>query len=218
MTTGNVSDFASRIISVLPPWFPDPVDAPVTYALIQGVATVMAQCYSLLSYVRLQTRLQTSTDGWLDLFSLDFFGLSLPRRTGEMDAAYRARIAASLFLEKGTRNGLVKALTLLTGTAPTVFEPARPQDAFCLGYSGLGVGMLGSYTLNNQALVTVAIPPGSGGANIAGLSATYAGLGSPYMAVVSQDTLYGSIRNQDVYNTVENTRPAGSTVWVKITS
>ena len=115
MANGDVADFSARIISVLPPWFPDPVDAPVVYALVQGIATVMAQCYSLLAYVKNQTRLATSTDGFLDLFATDFFGNSLPRRASEMDSAYRPRISASLFLEKATRHGLIQALTILTG-------------------------------------------------------------------------------------------------------
>ena len=218
MTTGSVSDFVSRLRSVLPNWFPDQSQAPVVFGLLTGIATALAQVFSLQTYVRLQMRLQTTTDGWLDLASLDFFGVSLPRKSGESDTSFLGRILANLFPEKGTRAGMVKALTLLTGRAPTIFEPARPQDAFTLGHSGLGIGQLGSYQLNNQAFVTVYRPQNMGGANIAGLGSTYAGLAAPYLAMADANDLYGAAANADIYASIQSVKPIGSTIWTKITT
>ena len=216
MVTGDVSDFIRRLQGVLPRWFPDPTAAPVLYGILQGVSVAMAQCYALLAYVRLQTRLQSSSDGWVDLASADYFGNSLPRKSSEADASFIARIMANLFPEKGTRNAMVRALTTLTGTAPTIFEPARPQDAFCLGRSGLGTGRLGSYVMNNQAFITVYLPASNGGALIAGLGSTYAGLGSSYLAMADAENLYNVIAHADVYAIIEATKPLASTMWTAI--
>jgi len=218
MATGSVSDFVSRIRSLLPNWFPDQSDSPVVFGLITGAATALAQAFSLQNYVRLQTRLQTTTDGWLDVASLDFFGLGLSRKNGESDTSFLKRILANLFPEKGTRHGMVRAVTLLTGNAPAIIEPARPQDALCLGHSGLGFGVLGSYQMNNQAFITVYRSASTGGASVAGLGSTYAGLAAPYLAMEDANSLYGAAANSDIYATIEATKPIGSTMWTRITT
>jgi len=69
----------------------------------------------------------------------------LPRNPGEPDTAFRTRIQARIFLEKGTRNGMIKALTLLTGRAPKIFEPARPLDTGAYNAGILAYGAAGGY-------------------------------------------------------------------------
>ena len=45
--------------------------------------------YGLTAYARLQTRIATATDGFLDLISFDFFGRRCPGKPQESDAAFR---------------------------------------------------------------------------------------------------------------------------------
>ena len=216
MATGDSVDFRNRIISVIPPWFGDVSTDPVIGGLIAGAAYVFAQCFSLLSYVRLQTRIETASDGWLDLVSLDYFGATLPRKANEADGPFRTRILAALFPQRVTRPGMMAALTMLTGTPPVLFEPWRPADAACAGYAYAGVSRAGSYNTPAQAFITVTLPPSNGGAIIAGAGSNYAGAGSNYMAAVGETTLAGNITDQDVYDTVNAFKAEGTTMWVQI--
>ena len=216
MATGDAADFQQRIIGVLPRWFGDVSSSPVVSGLIGASAYVFAQVYSLLAYVRLQTRIRTATDGWLDLASQDYFGNALPREGNEADTAFRARILATLFPQRVTRPGMLGALTVLTGTPPVLFEPWRPADCFVLGYSSLGIGQLGSYQMPAQAFISVTLPSGNGGAGIAGLGSNYAGLGSGWLALPGASQLAGSVSAQDVYDTVNAFKAEGTTMWVEI--
>src|SRR5580698_6737974 len=124
MAVGDQSDFVGRLRALLPNgWFAD--DAPVLNAVLNGSAYCLALMYSLIAYSKLQTRIATATDGFLDLVSFDYFGAFLMRRLNEMDAAFRVRIFQNLLREKATRHGIIKLLTDLTGQVPVVFEPWR---------------------------------------------------------------------------------------------
>jgi hypothetical protein len=141
--TGDQSDFFARIKARMPSgWFGS--DSPILDALIGGIASAFVTVYAAYQYLLAQTRLQTSTDGWLDLAAADYFGESgLPRLQSETDAAYRTRIKINIIRERGTRAALVKILTDLTGRAPVIVEPARPQDTGA--YGGLeSVTLVGS--------------------------------------------------------------------------
>ena len=222
MATGDQNDFQQRIISVMPSWFGDITTAPVIGGLISGASYVYAQCYSLLASARQQTRIATATGGfagYMDMIALaswDFFGDTLPRKPNEADGPFRARILAALFPQRVTRQGMMTALTLLTGTPPVLFEPWRPADAACAGYAYAGVSRAGSPNTPAQAFITVTLPSGNGGASIAGASCNYAGAGSPYMAAVSEAILAGNITDQDVYDTVNAFKAEGTTMWVQI--
>ena len=91
MATGDQTDILNRLRSVLPPWF-GTAATPVLNAVLSGFASGAAAVYSLLAYVRLQTRLGTATDGFLDMIALDFFGRRFQRLGNEMDGAFQARI------------------------------------------------------------------------------------------------------------------------------
>src|SRR5580698_332655 len=122
MSSGSQQDVVRRIKAVLPNgWFQG--DTPILDGVMNGIGWALAQAYSLISYARLQTRIATATDGFLDLISFDFFGSMYPRNPQESDSAFRSRIQAELFLERGTRHGLIRALQILTGRTPIVFEP-----------------------------------------------------------------------------------------------
>src|SRR5437762_266459 len=109
MTTGTQGDIVTRLKAVLPNgWFRG--DTPILDGVLNGIAWALAQVYSLTDYARLQTRIATATDGFLDLISFDLFGGAFPRKPQESDPGFRTRIQAELLLERGTRHGLIRAL------------------------------------------------------------------------------------------------------------
>jgi len=135
MATGTQADIFARLKAILPArWFGSPADStPILDAVLQGIANVLAFVYSLYAYAKLQTRISTATDGYLDLISADFFGTTLQRNTGQSDTSYRALILANLFREKATRNALIRVLQDLTGQTPIVIEPTKPADCGAYG-------------------------------------------------------------------------------------
>jgi hypothetical protein len=161
-------------------------------ALLTGIANMFAFVYSLFAYVRLQTRIATATDGFLDIIAGDFFGPNLPRGT-LADSSYRARIQASIFLTRNTRTALINVLTKITGRTPIVFEPARVADTgvYNNGTAAYGVaGAWGSLKCPYQSFVTAYRPL----------------VGSPQ---------YG-ITDADIYAAAEGVRMAGTQIWVRI--
>lgn len=133
MATGDQQDIYRRMRSQLPQWFGDEATSPVLNGLLQGLAYALAYFYSLLAYGRLQTRIKTATDGWLDMIAADFFGSALLRAANQSDTSFRNRILINLFRERATRAGLIKVLKDLTGRVPTIIEPLRPLDTGVYG-------------------------------------------------------------------------------------
>ena len=67
---GDTSDLVLRLRRLLPnSWFPD--SAPVLVGILSGIASALAQVYGLITYARLQTRIATTTDAFLDLAAYD---------------------------------------------------------------------------------------------------------------------------------------------------
>lgn len=134
MATGDKADIKARILAILPPWFL-PGSSPNASAVLSGSASALAAVYSLIQFVRTQTRLLTATGYFLDLAAFDYFGQGFQRRPGpEADANYRARILAEIFRPRVTRPALVTAVTQFVGVPPTIFEPWRPADTGALGW------------------------------------------------------------------------------------
>lgn len=210
-------DMPSRLKSLLPPsWFGDG-DAPVRDAILAALGAPVSWAYGLYSFVLAQSRLVTSSGIFVDLFSLDFFGKSLPRRSGETDGSYIPRIQAELVRPRNTRAAVAQALTDLTGTAPTLFEPWNPGDAAALGYTfGVGVGApIGSLSLTDQVFITVKSPGYSGVPNVAGIGTSAGGVGAGALALIgSQRT--GGVSNAEIYATVLRNVAGGIRAWVKI--
>ena len=93
--TGDQTDMQARLLAALPNgWFAD--EAPVLSGLLRGLGSGWAWLYSLLTYVRQQSRIATATDGWLDLIARDYGGPAWGRLTGETDTAFSARIMRNL--------------------------------------------------------------------------------------------------------------------------
>jgi Na+-transporting methylmalonyl-CoA/oxaloacetate decarboxylase gamma subunit len=228
MATGDQGDIESRIESYLPRgWFGDLIEAPIIGALISGMASVFAVMYLLIMFFWAQTRLDTSSGGWVDIWASDFLGNSLPRKSGESDASYIARIKIAIFQKRATRPAMMSVLTQLTGNAPIIFEPARPLDSGCLGAntgvnSFCGVARMGSLACPFGALITVFRPQVSGGSAGAAYSNAprWSAMGAPlshgYTGSLAAEKTAAS--DDDIYAAINATRPIATNIGVCITN
>jgi hypothetical protein len=225
--TGDENDMQARLLAALPNgWFAD--DAPILTGLLGGLANAWAWLYSVLAYVRLQTRIATATDGWLDLIARDYGGPTWARQTGETDAAFSARIMRNLQALRGTRSALIATITDLTGRRPKVFEPAYPPDTGGLNASGLGwntIGGWGNLTLPFQCFVTAYRPAGGGIANSSGwgsltaANATNFALGGWNTGALQYgdaSLIEGQITDAQILATVANCMPVATIAWTTL--
>jgi hypothetical protein len=224
MAVGNQADIFARLNSYLPRgWFAG--STPVKDALLQGIAAVLAQIYALYLYAKLQTRIKTATDAWLDLISADYYGANLPRISGESDTSFRARILANLFVPRTARPAMATVLTTLTGRAPIIFEPNNPFDVGAMnaptskGYCG--VARFGSMAVPFNALisayrpvVTGQITAGAGFCNAPKLSAMATPASQAYMASLAAQQ--AAVSDAAIYAAVNATRPAATIVGVSL--
>lgn len=236
---GDQADLFKRIKGVIPPWFSG-VD-PYLDSLIQGLAYTGSFVYSLYAYAKLQTRIKSATDGWLDMISADFFGSALPRKDNQSDTSFRNRIIVNLFRERATRNGIVRVLQDLTGRTPKIFEPLNIADtgAYSAPSSGYGLaGGYGSLLLAFQGFVTAFRPIGTGVPNVAGYGARLAGTGYPFgggfipepatpapggygagqIEYASLSMMLQVVTDAEIYDAIDSVHPEGTIVWTNIQS
>ena len=218
--TGDANDMLARIKAVLPlHWFPDVT--PVLDGVLSGFAAAWAWLYSMLGYAKLQTRIATATDSFLDVIALDFFGDRLARRADESDDTFRVRIQAELLRERGTRPALVAVLTELTGRAPVIFEPTRPADTGAWNEAeGLGWGVAGgwgSLMLPHQCFATAFRPKGAGIATVAGYGTYAGGYGGGSIEYADLFMIQGLVTDIDIENAIAGVLPAATIAWVRIT-
>jgi hypothetical protein len=180
-----------------------------------------------LAYARLQTRIATATDVWLDMIAQDFFGQRIVRRSGQQDEAFRRRILLELVRERGTRMAVVQVLNDLTGREPIIFEPARSTDTGAYGSldadaplgGGLAYGAVGgwgSLALPFQAFVTAFRPLGSGIAGVVGWGDAQAGYGIGPVEYANLDMLAGAVTDPDIYAAVADVMPVSTIAWTAI--
>ncbi|MDA8252629.1 MAG: hypothetical protein M0Z28_26145 [Rhodospirillales bacterium] len=216
---GSATDMLRRLASLLPlRWFPDA--APVLSALLAGLADGWAWLYAMLGYAKLQTRIATATDTFLDLVSQDCFAGTLPRRLGESDTSFRGRIQRELLRERATRPALIDVVTDLTGRTPIVFEPARPADTGAYGVAlGYGVaGGWGSLALPFQSFVTAFRPLGTGVPLVAGWGSGAGGWGSGAFEYASQPMVEAQVSDADIYAAIARTVPVATVAWARISN
>ena len=218
--TGDQNDIVARAKSVIPRWF-GPA-SPLLDALLLGTSNAFAFVYTLYSYAKLQTRILTASDGWLDMIAADFFGSALTRAANQSDTSFKARIIINMFRERGTRNAITRVLTDLTGRAPVIIEPQRPIDTGAYGASFNGYGAAGAYgsqLIPYQCFVKAFRPASSGIPYVAGYGTSPAGYGlgsrADY-ATISQST--GAVADADIYAAISAVQPVGTIVWTQINS
>jgi len=217
MATGDSTDIFTRLKGYLPRgWFGD--TSPIRDALLVGAAAIFAPIYALYIYAKAQTRIATASDGWLDLIAYDFYGTSLLRGS-QSDDTYRSAIQINLFRERGTRKAVNDILTQLTGQAPIIFEPGRPEDTG--GYDepeGLAYDVAGGYgeLLTAQAFIIAYRPQGTGIASVSGYDQVAGGYDGGVIEYID-DTMYGgATADEQIYAAVNAVRPIGVTLWVQI--
>jgi len=224
---GDLTDIVGRLSVVLPKrWFAE--RSPNLSAVLTSIATPWAWFYALVTYVICQTRLNTATDDWLDLISYDYFGTELTRRSNEPDLIFRARIQAALLWEAATRSAVSLGLTLLTGSEPTIFEPANCMDTGSYGSqaavtAGAGTGLAygqaggwGSLSLPLQFFVTVVRPPTPVVRMLAGYGTPNGSYGGGVISYIDLALLPGEVADQDIQATLCRLLPANAVAWLRI--
>jgi hypothetical protein len=170
MAVGDEADVTGRVLSTIPAdWFPpssiDSSVTPIRDAIASGAGAVFSWIYSLIGYTRLQTRIGTATDGFLDIISQDFYGGTLPRLKSESDDTFRQRILGNLFLAANTRTAIANALAAVTGYPVRIIEPWQPSDnlVWNRGFWGVDTRFSPGQWSNGSArcvfLVQCALPP-----------------------------------------------------------
>jgi len=229
-TTGSVADITARLQKWLPSrWFPtQAVNAdgtvPRIYAQLVSWATALAAVWSQIQYAIAQARLGTSTDGWLDLSSQDFFGGDLPRLSGETDPVFEARIEANLLAPANTRLAVLETVERVTGYPARVIQPWQPNDNARYGGSFYGYNRAarpGQYANGNQrysGLVVCAIPAaGLSGIPRRGYGGVFYTINPAFVPPAGAVYLQPSAEagEQPVYDAINRVIPYGTTVFVK---
>lgn len=220
MATGDADDMLRRLKALVPDWFSSSTLTPVLDGVLAGVGAALGHAYDLRTYAHLQIRIKTATDGWLDLIAYDYFGLRFQRRVDQTDESFRVSILEEILRVRGTRAGVIKAITDLTGRVPFYFEPANPFDTGGIGVaSSMGwsmAGRWGSLMLPHQAFVQPYRPMGSAIPNVNGLSGYLGGYGVGAGMWSSPTFVDAAVTDQDILDTIERTKPAGTILWTSI--
>ena len=218
--TGDTSDMLARLKMVLPArWFADAT--PILDALLSGFAAAWSGVYLVLTYVRAQTRIATATDIFLDLASTDYFGTALPRRTGESDADFSARIQRNLLAPRATRASLVQMLTGMTGRAPTILEPLNATDLGGYDTGILGYGVCGAYgcrTLPFQFFVTAYRPAATAVNNAGGYNSGPGGYNYAPMLYADVTSYAGATSDADIHAAIASVLPTCGVAWTIISN
>ena len=212
MAIGDINDLFARLKAQIPgSWFKLSANFDAT---MQGPAWALSSIYAQITYAKLQTRIATATDGYLDLIANDFFGTALPRLTNESDGAYRARILANLFVKGPTRGNMSAVLTLITGRTPDIFEPSNTTDSG--GWDGAfywdtGVGKWGA-PMPYQSYVTAYRPI----TNTQSLGELDSWRWSFDSYGAWSDAPVTAVTDAAIIAAVESTRMTGTIVWMRI--
>jgi len=169
-------------------WFPTIIGTRI-FATLAGFSAALSNVLAQINYTKLQTRIKTATDGFLDMISWDYFGPTLPRLTNEQDNAFRIRILQNLLRARATRGAMITALTQLTGIPPRIFEPYRVQDTGVYGGPFIGYNVAGGYS--NQGI-------------------------GPYQAFITAYPGASGVTQAQIDATVEAVKPIATEMWVAV--
>lgn len=217
---GDTADMLARLKMVLPArWFGDAT--PILDALLSGLGAAWSAVYGLLNYVKAQARIGSASDIFLDIASSDYFGPALPRRDGESDAAFRARIQQNLVAPRATRASVVQALLGLTGRVPIVFEPLNATDTGGYGTGTLGYGIRGAYGSRNvpfQVFVTAYRPNATPVSNAGGYNVGPGGYNNVPMFYADITTDSGEVSDAEIYAAIAAVMPTCGVAWTNISN
>lgn len=220
MATGDTANFAARLRGLLPArWFGDA--DPLLSGLLGGMGASWASLYALLGFTAQQTRIATMSGPFLDLTSADFFGAVLPRKPGESDDGYRARIKSQLLRPRGTRGAVVQVLTDLTGYAPAIVEPWNTGDTGgwdTPGFAWDAAGAWGDLNLPWQMFVVAYRPDEilSGVSGISGWDCNGGGWDTTAFAFIDTATTREVPSDDDIYAAVADTISTGTVAWMRL--
>lgn len=215
----DVPGLLSRMKAVLPErWFAD--HAPVLDAVLTGIATAWVEVFGLLDDVAAQKRIATASGIHLDIAACDYCGTALPRRAGEVDLAYSARIRVNVIRERATRVGVVRVLRDLTGREPVVFEPRNPADTG--GYNAqMGYGLTGGYgsmAIPYQFFVKVLRPNDLPVGNASGYAVGPGGYNTAPAFYADTSEFQGNISDAEIYASIASVVPTNSIAWTAISN
>ena len=217
--TGSQADMVNRMQQLIPQGWFAVGEVPLRDSILTGMATGFAFIYSLLGYLRQQTRLATMTDGWLDMFAVDFFGNKIRRAFNQSDTSFKTTIQANLFRKRNTRAAVVSILQQITGYTPIVFEPENVADTGAYDTGTCCYDAVGGYgaKLPYQAFVVAFEPPGSSVANVAGYGIATGGYSiASQSEYIDPSTTVDQLTDGDIYDAINAVLPAAVKVWVRI--
>jgi hypothetical protein len=239
VATGDPNDLLYRLRALLPPWFPNQGSAPVVDGLLTGIAALLSGIYALIQYAKSQTRIRSSSGGWIDLIAWDFLGSRFTRLPGETDSAFLSRLLPELVRGRVTRSAIQAALVQLTGYPVRIIEPAMLSDVGFMKMRGSGPAPISFFRVDTkanpfrfssrgircQAFIECVLPlTASFGNNAMPAWGEYtnafflrgtSGARSGISALISRGDTASSGGAQSVYDLIEAMRAAGITIWVK---
>ena len=205
--------FANRIRALLPDgWFPSPPasgedeQSPVLNAVLQGCGSVFRFAWGLLRYVYPQQRLATATGAMLDIYAQDFFGDNLPRYTGELDDAYRARIKLALTPVRYIRSAIEAAISDNWSDSWALIEPRNANDTkgiASLASPAVGGGYGYSTLIGSVTPVEIGEPALRYGSQLA-----------PFQGFILLKNAPTTAPPPDVIAAIEKVRAGGVVFWV----
>jgi len=192
-------------------WFGD--SSPNSDAALAGASTAAADVYTLVQEITPQMRIRTSTDGFLDMASGDFFGNNLTRRPAEPDSSYLVRILASLFREQGTKKAMSDALGGYTGIYPLILEYGQSVDTtgFVITKGTDTVSGYGTTVKPHHAFITVYTISPLDFESIPGYGSNPSGYGltGAYVPQILQNYTY-------LFQLINAIKPIGTKIWVRV--
>jgi hypothetical protein len=154
------------------------------YGMFNGIATNLQFINDFLVYAFDACRIETAVGMALDLAAADYYGiLGLPRKTGESDDSYRARILAGLFIPYTTKQAFIQAITALTGVPPVLIAPWKASETSAYDWSYYDVnipgrpGLYGDPGLAYQVFIQAQLPSPTGQAQATAIWGYDAGAG-----------------------------------------